>query len=54
MNVHGALDYGVGRISIHHVEQGMDDLVTADSQDCRTKDFLGLGVDQNLQVPGVL
>jgi hypothetical protein len=31
MNVHGALDHGVGRIGVHHVEDGMYDFVAANA-----------------------
>ena len=32
VNVHGALDHGVGRVGIHQIDQRVDDLVAADSQ----------------------
>src|SRR3954464_3438462 len=48
MDMHGTLDDGVGRLHIHHVEQGMDDLVAAGSQDACPENLLAVGVDQNL------
>src|SRR5687767_8354002 len=48
MDVHGALDYVVGRLGIHYVEDRMDDLVTADAEQGGAQNSPVVGVDQDL------
>ena len=36
MNLDGALDHGVGRIGVHHVEHRMDDPLAADPKAAKT------------------
>src|SRR3546814_10759815 len=39
----GALNHRVGCVGVHHVKHGVDDFVTADPQNRRSQDLLGLG-----------
>src|SRR5882757_4103373 len=48
MDVHGALQDGVGRLGVHGVEHAMDGFVTARAQERRPQNLLRLRVDEHL------
>src|SRR5579884_2297299 len=47
MDMHGALDYRVGRFGVHDVEQDVDNLVASGSKNSGTEDELGFTVDDD-------
>src|SRR6185503_10677292 len=51
MDVHGALEDGVGRLGIHGVEQAVDHLIAAGAEERGAEDLPGFGIDQHLHEP---
>ena len=44
MNGHRALQHGVGNSSVHHVEDAVNRLVPAGSENCRPEDMVCFGI----------
>ena len=48
MDVHGALDVGVGGVRVHGVEDAVDGFVASGAEDVGAEDLFGGGVDEDL------
>ena len=47
MNVHGALDDGIRRLRIHHVEQNVNYFIASDSKNRGSKNLFGFCINAN-------